>query len=268
MKTGSATRSTTRWVATIGIVLALAACSAGQGPTPTPTSIPTATPIPTSTSSLAPVPTASQIPSPTPVPTLRALTLPGGGPVPIEPGTYVAADPFLLQVTFTVPAGWEGSIPGPNLVSLNKPQGPGALYFQFFSHVYADPCHYKGTGLLAPLPGPSVDALATALSKLPGLKATTPTDVTLGGYQGKQLTLTAPASFAGCTLTPDGAFRIWELPLGADNDLTPAEIDRVWILDVGGQRLVIDAPETPSETAADKAEVQQIMDSVHLAPRS
>jgi hypothetical protein len=212
-----------------------------------------------------PVPTATpvQTPSPAPSATAGALSV-GEGPVPVAPGTYVAADPFLLRVTFTVPAGWEGNIGGPYAVFLQQAQGPGAVSFSIFESVYADPCHYKG--LLDPLPGPSVDDLATALSKVPGLGNPKPTDVTVAGYKGKQLTMTAPASFAGCTLSPDGAFRIWELPLGATNDLTPGEVDKVWILDVGGQRLVIDAPQVPAETASETAEVQSVLDSIRIAP--
>ena len=89
------------------------------------------------------------------------------------------------------------------------------------------------------------------------------TAVTLGGYQGKQLTLTAPASATGCS---DGDYSVWQLPLGAINALTPGELDRVWVLDVAGQRLVIDAAETPDQTTADIAEVQGVLDFLQLAP--
>lgn len=209
------------------------------------------------------VPTAAPTPSPGPSPTAGALVV-SEAPRELKPGTYAVGGPFLVRVTFTVPAGWTGAIKGPYLVFLQRAVGPGVVAFQIFDKVYANPCHYQG--LLNPLPGPSVAELATALASLPGLTATTPTDVSLGGYQGKQLTLTAPASFDGCTLAPDGAFRIWELPLGATNDLTPGEIDRVWTLDVAGQRLVIDAEQTPDETTQATAEVQGILDSIHLAP--
>ena len=148
---------------------------------------------------------------------------------------------------------------------LEQANGPGAVAFSIFESVYADPCH-NDKGLISPLPGPSVDDLATALASMRGLDVTTPTDVTVAGFHGKQLTLTAPASFAGCTLTPDGNFRVWKLPLGATNDMTPGERDRVWILDVGGQRLVIDALETPDQTAEGKTEVQGILDSIGIAP--
>jgi hypothetical protein len=222
------------------------------------TSVPTATTAPTPSALLSPTPACVQDRCPTP----GAL---GGVVGPLKPGTYVAADPFLLRVTFTVPAGWEGNIGGPYAVFLDQPQGTGAVSFSIFEQVYADPCH-NDRGLLNPLPGPSVDDLATALAKVPGLGNPIPVDVTVAGYQGKQLTLTAPASFAGCTLTWDGKFRVWVLPLGATNDLTPGERDRVWILDVGGQRLVIDAPEMPGQTAETTAEVQRIVDSIRIAP--
>jgi hypothetical protein len=208
-------------------------------------------------------PTATTAPSPSPTPS--ALSVNESGPVPVEPGTYIAADPFLVPVTFTVPAGWEGNIGGPYAVFLQQASGGvGSIGFTVNQTVYANPCHYD-QGPLNPQPGPSVADLATALANLQGLTATTPTDVTLGGYQGKQLTLTAPASFAGCTLSPDG-FRVWELPLGATNDMSPGERDRVWILDVGGERLVIDAPEMPGQTAATTAEVQGILGSIKITP--
>jgi hypothetical protein len=179
-------------------------------------------------------------------------------------GTFVAGDPFPIRVTFSVPAGWQAEIPGPYAVFLSKPLGPAAVNFSIFSDVDADPCHARG--LLNPPPGPTVDDLSTALASLPGLVQAAPTEVTFGGYSGKQLTLTAPATFGQCILTADGTYEVWELPLGATNDLTPGEIDRVWILDVAGQRLVIDAPETPNETAQDSAEVQAVLDSIRLVP--
>ena len=84
-----------------------------------------------------------------------------------QPGTYVTADPFLARVTFTVPAGWEGIMGGPYLVDLGKTAGPGAVA----SRSSTRSTQIRATlakGPLDPLPGPSVDDLATALAGLPG----------------------------------------------------------------------------------------------------
>jgi hypothetical protein len=44
------------------------------------------------------------------------------------------------------------------------------------------------------------------------------------------------------------------------------ERDRVWILDVGGQRLVIATVGSPGQTAQATAEVQGVLDSIRFAP--
>jgi hypothetical protein len=112
-----------------------------------------------------------------------------------------------------------------------------------------------------------VDDLANALATLPGVGATAPTDITVDGYRGKQVTLTAPPSMLiGCVLSPDGNMRIWASPLGATYGMDPGDRNQVWILDVDGQRLVIDAPQPMTQSVAEKAEVQQVLDSIELAP--
>jgi hypothetical protein len=201
--------------------------------------------------------------SPTPLPTPRG-TIVEGDPVPLQPGTYITADPFLVRITLTVPAGWDGKLGGPYAAYLTRQYGPGEVMFFIFDKVYVDPCAY-GKGLLVPSPGPTVDDLATALTAMPGVNATAPTDVTLGGYAGKQFTTTAPASFDGCTVGPDG-YSIFQLPLGAIYTMAPDQHDRIWLIDVEGQRMMIVAPEQPDQTPQDKAEVQGILDSIRLAP--
>jgi hypothetical protein len=240
--------------AAISVALLASACTGAAvsvSPTPGPTPTPAATP----------APTVAPTPAPSPSATTGTLSLTSSGPVPIAAGTYTAGDPFAVRVTFTVPAGWAGNIGGPNAVFLAQADGPGGVAFTVGEQLYADPCH-ADKGFVKPAPGPSVDDLATVLAHMPGLAATTPAVVTVGGYQGKQLTLTAPANASGCT---DGSFGVWQLPLGAINELTPGEADRLWIVDVAGERLVIEAAETPGQAAA-TAEVQAVLDSLKLAP--
>ena len=249
-------------VVVVVVVLNFLPKSGGVG-TPVVTPSPTVTPSASVTASPTPASSSTAAPSPS-----SGLGVLDGAQTRLVTGTYLAADPFLLRATFTVPQGWEGWLAGPYAIFLdNMPQGLGVINFSIFTDVYANPCNNK-LGLLNPLPGPTVDDLANALAKLPSLTATKPTAVTVGGYQGKQLTLTAPASFSGCTLSSDGAYRVWELPLGATNDMRPKERDQVWILNVGGQRLVIDTPEPVGETAGDQVQVQSVLNSIHLAPPS
>jgi hypothetical protein len=233
----------------IGLLIALAACGGASGTSTAP-----------SGTSTAPIGTveASVLASPTPRP------LGVGQQGPLESGTYVTASPFLSRVTFSPPPGWYASMGGPYAVFLDPSlvtvsDDDGLVELVIFDKVFADPCHLD-QGLLNPPPGASVDDLANALAKVPSLVATTPTDVTVGGYHGKQLTLTAPTTLAACS--------VWQLPLGATNTMVPGERDQYWILDVNGQRLVIDSHEVPSESAADKAAVQAILDSIRIAPAS
>jgi hypothetical protein len=168
-------------------------------------------------------------------------------------------------VTFTLASEWIGSIPGPNLLQLERNNAPGGVYFQKFDKVAVDPCD-NTKGFLAPGPGPTVDDLVTALVDMPNIEATNPVDVTIGGYQGKQLTLTAPDSFAGCTLDTPGEYLIWRLPLGATMTMPPSQRTRVWILDVDGERLVIDTSDVAQATDQQRAEIDALLESVRLAP--
>ena len=212
-----------------------------------------------------PAPSSAPSPTPTPSPSTPPTLLhydPNGNAVSLDPGTYLGADPFLVPVTFTVPGGWEGVVAGPNLVALNEQAGWGALNFSVAPALFANPCHYAG--LLSPQPGPTVDDLASALARMPGVTTTTPADVTVAGYQGKQLTLTAPTNLYDCKLSPVGSFEIWQLPSGTTSDLAAGEADQVWILDVRGQRVVIDEPESTDEDLADAADVRTVFSSIHF----
>jgi hypothetical protein len=232
-------------IAAILVIRFLPGGNIGQNAEATPTPVPT------------PVPTAS--PSPRPIPGADAA-----GRATLHPGTYVAGDPFSLRLTLTVPAGWQGFIGGPYLVDLQWVGQPGGISFQIFDAVSADPCHPE-QGFLNPPPGPSVDDLATVLANMPGVKVTDLSDVSVDGYSGKQLTISAPDSFAGCTLSSDG-YVIWQLPLGSTHGMYSGERDRVWILDVAGKRLVIVVSADPAYTDQQRAELQAIFDSIRIKP--
>ena len=212
-------------------------------------------------------PSATPTTTPTPTPSPIALPLyPEELEVP-EPGTYLIDEPFPFPVTISVPAGWVGTVGGVYAAYLDLESGSGAagasIAFSLSQMIYADPC--SDGGFLDPQPGPTVDDLATALAALPGLDATDATDVTVDGYRGKQLSLTAPDNFDGCTLSSDG-YRIWQLPLGSVHSFAPGQRKALWILDVDGERLVVSADTFPATTPQQSSEVQEILDSIRIEP--
>jgi sigma-70-like protein len=96
--------------------------------------------------------------------------------------------------------------------------------------------------------------------------ATTPMDVTLDGYAGRQMELTAPADFAGCD---SGQFQSWTFAPGESDARfhEPGEHDLLWILDVDGVRLVLDVAYSPGASAQDRAKLLQMVESIRIDPR-
>jgi len=216
-----------------------------------------------SSSSTATSAPAAQTPAPTPTAAPIALPLSPGDPQVLNGGAYLVRDPFPIPVTVTVPAGWTGELAGPYAVFFDNggADGRATISLTLSQSIYADPCTDRG--LLNPQPGPTVDDLASALARLPGFTATTPTDLAVAGFRGKQLTLTAPDNFNSCVLSSDG-YRIWQLPEGHVFSFAPGERMALWILDVNGKRLVVSGETLPGTTAQDQAKVRAILDSIRI----
>jgi hypothetical protein len=201
--------------------------------------------------------------SPTPSPTPTPIALPEAYG-PLKAGTYVTQNPFFVRVTFAVPNGWEGNVGGEYFAGVNPVGRPGGVNFLAVGKAYADPCHFD-QGFKDPAIGPSVDDFAVELANDSPLVDTFPAKINLGGYSGRELFMKAPASFEGCTLSPDG-FAVWQLPLGANYSMLAGQTSRLLTLDVDGSRLVIDIPQLPGQTAKERAEAQAIVDSIRIAP--
>jgi hypothetical protein len=151
------------------------------------------------------------------------------------------------------PAGWIG---GSFILSTVDPLVAG-LGVWVVGKVPTDPCHWKDTFVS---PGPTVDDLVQTLLAQRLRDASTPVDVTLAGHSGLSLQWSVPADmvvtgdadFEGCDATPEGHtdFLSWEgKHSGSRYHQVAGQVDRLWILDVDGQTLVVDAaygPETPT----------------------
>jgi hypothetical protein len=167
-----------------------------------------------------------------------------------------------VPFSFRVPmAGWErfGSI------SINKStvgsQGAEAIIFwaSFPDRDYADPCAH----LMSPPVDPSAADLAAAVSTAPGTELVTgPSGVTVGGRPAKHVVLTVrekvgcePGFFYAWQPVEEGA--LWTMT-GVGNTI------RVWIVDVDGTRLFIEA-ETTKQAGSDlEREIQQIVESIRF----
>jgi hypothetical protein len=169
------------------------------------------------------------------------------------------------QLTVMMPTGWvswpsDSSIP--SAIIKGEPEPPNWMAVGAISvdNIYTDRCQWR-SALLDPPLGPTVDDLTIALADVWGADATAPVDVTLDGFAGKQIVLTVPTNvdFADCD---NGQFRrfpdFWYQGQG--------QIDRIWILDVEGERLVVLASFFPEGSAEDLAELQQVIDSIQIEP--
>lgn len=178
----------------------------------------------------------------------------------LEPGTYTLAHG--LNATITVPAGWI------NLDQQGVAKGDGdsfmvVTFWPFptdFEEVYTDPCNWS-TSIIEPPVGPTVDELASALAAQSMRGDAVPADVTIDGYEGKYLEMTVPSDidFASCD---SAEFRSW---LGRFHQ-GPGQTDRVYILDVDGERQVLIAHHMPGVSAAELAEQQEVLDSIDFLP--
>ena len=177
----------------------------------------------------------------------------------LEPGSYQLADGFPVTITFDVPEGfWScSSSPLEQAVCTDFGGAPGSpgLAFLVIDNVVADPCD-PSKQLLEPPVGPSVDDLVAALSAIPGFEATAAEDVTISGYSGQRLQLTAPMNPGGCELST------WAIGPAA-NRVGPGEVNDLRILDVNGTRVVITTAHV-GDTAAGLPAVEQIVDSIQI----
>jgi hypothetical protein len=199
------------------------------------------------TESISP-PTATAIPTVTPETTQT-----------VAPDKWVITIPEIspVQLTLTLPAGWNRN---PSVV------GKTADHLALFpvANVYTDPCHWSGA-LLDPPVGPSVEDLATALVSQP-MRDATVTDITLDGYSGKLVRMSVPADirFSDCD---DGLFGIWT-EAGSDDPSRyahgPGELEDVYVINVGGTRVVISVAHMPFTPVVEVAELQSMVDSITI----
>lgn len=191
---------------------------------------------------------------------------------PVVAGQAVTEKDVTFSFRAPTTGGWERfssiatdkSAGGP--ISLNKsivgPQGAEAIVFwtSFPAGDYADPC----ARLLSPKVGSSAADLAAAVSRAPGTELVTgPSNVTLGGRPAKHVTLTVREN-VGCDPGFFYSWRLRDVYGGAFWRTGVGDTIKVWIVDVDGTRLFIEAATTPQAVGGLKQEAEQIVESIRF----
>jgi hypothetical protein len=151
-----------------------------------------------------------------------------------------------MSITVTIPApDWYGPGPG-GLYKDDKadPSGDGAGMIVFPGddlYVYGDPCDWSTTRPARP--STTIDAFVAAMSAQASRAATEPVDVTVDGYSGKSITVHVPddADFSQCDQATFGSWVAGGEGTPSRYQQGPGQIDKLWVLDVGGELVVIDA---------------------------
>jgi len=246
-----------------GILLVGCSTAAPSVPTsPAPASITTPTRQPTTTlSTPAPtrLPTATPAASPTatvPLASAHVMSTPHGS----EPGITIALAP-----------GWNVDDHGRLWTGTEVNEVPEAMLMVWSFphgtrfHVWGDPCRWESTQ--PKVPAASVDEFATALAAQKSRGLSTPINVMIDGYAGKSIVLEVPddAVFDDCE---GQGFQTYgtDADPGARSQQGPGQRDQLWLMDVDGSTVVIDAMyrgDTPTDLVA---EMRTMAQSITFAP--
>lgn len=127
-------------------------------------------------------------------------------------------------------------------------------------YVYRDPCHWSTS--LPGTPATTPDEIAAAFADQASTDATSPVDVTVGGYSGKAITVQVPMSYDLSGSDSEDEFAVCDQKAfafygtkadGSDfarNAQGAGQIEEFWFLDVDGSTLILDlsySPATPDE---------------------
>jgi hypothetical protein len=224
-------------------------------------------------------PAAAADPSPAPGSSLRPVAA-SAAPSASSEGSPAAAVRVSGSVlgggiypgySLEVPAGWEAL----GEFTVKSAGGPHVMGIGVWdvARVPSDPCLWAAS---IGYPGPTVDDLVRALEAQVSRNASAAVDVMLAGYPGRYLEWSVPADlivtgdadFEGCDVDPSDGHRNFVSWFGDGQGIryqqVAGQVDRLWILDVDGQRLVVDATYSPDATPADLDELDLVVRSLEF----
>lgn len=204
-------------------------------------------------------------PSPSPAPSVVAPS--ASAWTGLDEGPFVVTgsdDP--VQVTVNIASsGWvplrEFDAVSKDDDGLDPPETVGAALLAWAwpagtgFNVYGDPCRWSTT--VPETPATTPDEIAADLAAQASRDATAPVDVTVGGYAGKTITLHVPMAFdvpnatreeefADCDQKIFGSYGLEGGTEPERNHQGPGQVDELWILDVDGSIVILDAMYGPA----------------------
>ena len=206
-------------------------------------------------------------PTPAPTATPSASTLVRLPEEELHGGRYGLA--LALGISVEVPpAGWGGCCLASIIVSDEGPQD-GALVYSDVTHItiYRDPCHWSTSKTLQPS---GAEAIATALSALPGRNGTEPERVTLpGGATAVHVRLTVPkrlaASDTGFEDCYGHEYRTWNSLTGDPvRQWGPEQVDDIYLVDVKTSTVAFDLVHYPETSQASRRALQEMLASIRI----
>jgi hypothetical protein len=168
-----------------------------------------------------------------------------------------------VPFTLTVPTGdWvsNGEFGMGKSVGVG-PEGAGFIFWKDDANgIFSDPCGQ----VKMPEVGPSAGALAMAITRIPGIKLVrSPSDITVGGRPAWFVAIRIPENIP-CDAQQ---FYLWydsNDPSQARFATATGSTIRVWIIDVDGVRVQIDAETYMGAGPEPAQEIQQIIDSIRF----
>lgn len=202
-----------------------------------------------------PEPSTAAVTDATPVPELRDQE-------PLEAGRYRVNAGLTRHVTVAVPSDWSASggwvVLGPR--GNAEPDGM-AIRFYTLDNLAANPLD-RTDGLIDPPLGPTVDDLVEAVVAHPAWTAGAPTDITIDGHTGQLVQFAIPTDVE---VPADGRFYLSLDSYGGGIwGWTPGQTFDWYIVDVDGERLIIDAISYPGTSQEDLAAQREVAESVEF----
>jgi len=202
---------------------------------------------------------------------------------PLPPGRYPSQyiDPFVAAggnwaprynaISYQVPAGWSNTADWPTQLSIQRQGTTSDDGIHAWTQVAIDseqaPCDQSPD----PNVSPSANAISDYLAHAPGVVATAPAPVTIGGLSGFQLDISMdPAWSATCPFSNGQPIRMIFVGQTARDGfswaLAPGMHARLWILDLGNAgAMVVDAEgETKAAFDAIAGEASTIVESFQI----